>query len=632
MGLAAFTPAQELDEITIIYPKPAQVVGAVDSTFVFGHIPDDLPYDAERLFVRINGRDDFPVHEDGGWLAFVPVTPGEFTFDVRLHSYEDVVSEMLMPPVLATGSVQVQIPEPAERLPSDSVAIVGDYDPPAGDLVLNGGELLRVSFRGTPNLSAWFSIPGVVDSVPMVEAPPRAQAYWGESVFGAGAIPDSLLIHGIYTGYYRVPSHVTIVDTPVVYQLGLSQDAIEIMTVLTGGPSNVDDSDSSFFGLKPLVQDTSGYRLSINHSGYPFTVRFTDSVQTIRHDPRRGYFSIFQPEGVEALAVGAEGAWYKLKLSESQYAWAAAESVEPVAYGILPAKSYLKVIRTYRHDDHVLVEFPLSGKHPYRVIEDTSKRLRVLLYGVTSDTDWIRYDRRDSLIELITWQQVEPGCYEATIDLSRALWGFDTYYDGNRLYLQLNYAPDDLPFIEGKRIVIDPGHSGDPGAVGPTGYTEAEANLGISLMLAELLEHRGAEVIMTRADARHVELYDRPSIARAADADLFISVHNNALPDGVNPFENHGTSSFYYHPHSQRLAAAIHQRMVAAADMPDHGLYHGNLAVNRPTQYPAVLVECAFMMLPEHEARLKTDRFRITIARAIAAGIDDFLKEYADDR
>jgi len=68
--------------------------------------------------------------------------------------------------------------------------------------------------------------------------------------------------------------------------------------------------------------------------------------------------------------------------------------------------------------------------------------------------------------------------------------------------------------------------------------------------------------------------------------------------------------------------------MLKATGLPDHGLYHGNLAVNRPTQYPAVLVECAFMIIPQQEAMLKTDKFRKKVAKAITKGIKNFLKEY----
>jgi N-acetylmuramoyl-L-alanine amidase len=127
---------------------------------------------------------------------------------------------------------------------------------------------------------------------------------------------------------------------------------------------------------------------------------------------------------------------------------------------------------------------------------------------------------------------------------------------------------------------------------------------------------------MTRQDDQHVALYDRPSIANSNDADLFVSIHNNALPDGVNPFENNGGSTYYYHPHSIDLARAIQKELLQETKSKDYGLYHGNLAVNRPTQYPAVLVECAFMILPEHEALLKDDKY----CKKVAKGI---VKEYS---
>ena len=54
--------------------------------------------------------------------------------------------------------------------------------------------------------------------------------------------------------------------------------------------------------------------------------------------------------------------------------------------------------------------------------------------------------------------------------------------------------------------------------------------------------------------------------------------------------------------------------------------------MNRPTQYPAVLVECAFMIIPEQEALLKTDRFRRKVADAITRGVEHFLESYDHGR
>jgi len=617
--------------LEIIYPKPDQLVSAIDSTFVFGNVQGD--FNRKHDWLSINGQ-TVEVHRDGGFLAFLPVTPGWFEFQVRaLRVVETALTESALErfQLLAEQVVPVVIPEPESSLAADTLQILGDYRAPAGDQVLTAGDILPIKFQGTPGLFAWAAIPGVVDSIPMSEMEPRQQSYWGEAVFGAGAVPDSVLISGVYSGRFVVPESVSVIDAPIFYNLATPPHTY--IRPLIATPSD-DPEDQRLLMLVAMPQGlarASSYRVSLNHPMFPFTVRFVDSAQTIRHGPRLGYFSIYQPQGVEALVVGQDADWYRLKLSHSQYAWAHTGSVVPLPEGVLPAASRLPAIRLHSFEDHVLVEFPLAGKHPYRIYEDNRRVLRVQLFGVTTNTDWIRYVSNESLVELATWSQPEDGLYELKLTLGRDLWGYDTYHEGNTFYLKLNKPPERTKYLWGKTIVIDPGHSSDAGAIGPTGLTEAEANLGIALALRRELEKQHATVVMTRDDMSHVALYERPTIAKLTDADLFVSVHNNALPDGVNPFSNHGVSTYYYHPHSIDLARSIQSELLIATGMPDFGLYHGNLAVNRPTQYPAVLVECAFMMIPEQEALLKTSRFQNKVARAIAKGIESFLRQY-DER
>ena len=85
--------------------------------------------------------------------------------------------------------------------------------------------------------------------------------------------------------------------------------------------------------------------------------------------------------------------------------------------------------------------------------------------------------------------------------------------------------------ITGKKtIVIDPGHGGkDPGA-SDNGVVEKNVNLSVGLELEKALLARGFNVIMTRRTDVYLKLQERTDIANAVNADLFVSIHVNALP------------------------------------------------------------------------------------------------------
>ncbi|MBK7143614.1 MAG: N-acetylmuramoyl-L-alanine amidase [bacterium] len=198
----------------------------------------------------------------------------------------------------------------------------------------------------------------------------------------------------------------------------------------------------------------------------------------------QGYLAAFQPRGLELLAIGSEGDWYKVKLSETQFGWVNGAQVERVRAGIVPPHSYIKSIRHFSYDDSVVIRMPVSGLHPFRTIQDDRRTLRVQLFGVTSNTDWIRYDFDDSLVDFARWFQPEPGLFELSISLRQNFWGYDCYFASGNFCISLKRPPRSLETLKGKRIVIDPGHSKDPGSTGPSGYTEAEANLAISRKFA----------------------------------------------------------------------------------------------------------------------------------------------------
>ena len=608
--VASFSALSAADlQINVVYPLKNAYITAVDSTFILGSVTPGAE-------LKINGV-DVPVHKEGGFIAFLPLEPGPFDFNLTATSGKEI-TRLTWP---------VNVPRPEKAPGYDSLYIIDEFDS-TRNLMLGTGDRLVVGFRGTPGCLAYFAIPGLSDSIPMAELPPGVQPYRGESLTEQGRISESLHARGYYEGFLNVGFERRPDSTRLIYHL-VAPDMKKVLKRILDRPAEM--IDFNFLSLLKLNGaakiDSSRYYIRVNPIGWPRQVEFIDSVQIIRVGPRLGYLAIFQPRGVTAQAVGAEGEWLKLKLSQTQYGWVNRNSVKMLEPGLPPAISYLKTIRTFAAPDQLLVEMPLSARHPFRIEEEDSRTILLTLYGVYSNTDWIRYDFKDKDLEIATWSQVEPELYQLRLRFKKPIWGYDGYYEGHKFKLIINKSPQLTVGLKDKVIVIDPGHSADPGAIGPTGLRESEANLKIAMSLKNELEKRGARVVLTRSDMSNLPLNERPVIAAANKADMFVSIHNNALPDGINPFVNNGVSTYYYHPHSIELARAIQKELPGETGLNDYGLYYGNLAVNRPTGYPAVLVECAFIILPEQEALLKTEEFRLRVARAIRNGIENFLRE-----
>jgi N-acetylmuramoyl-L-alanine amidase len=342
-----------------------------------------------------------------------------------------------------------------------------------------------------------------------------------------------------------------------------------------------------------------------------------------------GYLLLYQPAGIRAVATGKIGEWVRLKLAQGENAWVREDSIKYLPLGTPIPKSSLTAMRTQTEHGKTQLRIFLQEKQPFRVEQQLSPpALFLTMYGVTSNTDWIRYDLADQVIKEIQWSQPKEEVYQLKVYLNlNQHWGYDVFYEGSALILEIKDQPKLKRKLEGLKIAVDPGHCPDPGAVGPTGLEERVVNLEIARKLKEILEKNGAEVVMTRSGMDSLALYDRPRIAIEEGCDILISVHNNALPDGINPFYNNGTSTYYYHPQSLALAKEIQRELLDELGLPDYGVYYGNLVLTRPSQLLAVLVECAFMMIPEQEELLRTEKFQKKCAQAICDGILEFIEK-----
>ena len=239
-------------------------------------------------------------------------------------------------------------------------------------------------------------------------------------------------------------------------------------------------------------------------------------------------------------------------------------------------------------------------------------------------------------------------------------------------------APRRAPPPAGREIVvaIDPGHGGqDPGATGKAGLQEKDVTLAIARALAERINQTpGLRAVLTRNSDRFVVLRDRIDFARAARADLFVSIHADSI---ANP-EVAGSSVYVL---SERGASSEAARWLAerenAADLKGGvslGDKQGELAkvlldlsqtasigssmeaaervlgwldrvgevrksrvqqagfvVLKSPDIPSMLVETAYISNPQQEKQLRSADYQEQIAVAIHGGLIDYFRANPPD-
>ena len=185
-----------------------------------------------------------------------------------------------------------------------------------------------------------------------------------------------------------------------------------------------------------------------------------------------------------------------------------------------------------------------------------------------------------------------------------------------------------LPDVPSGRytVVIDPGHGGpDPGAVGINGLRETDVVLDVSLQVAQLLQAKGVKVLLTRTSEVDVDLPPRVALANNSRADLFLSIHANAL--SLDRPDVNGVETFYFESSRSRpLAQAVQDQILAISPgSPDRGARPGRFFVIRRTVMPSALAEMGFVTGSLDAPRLADPAFRRRLAVAIANGLLRYL-------
>ena len=226
-------------------------------------------------------------------------------------------------------------------------------------------------------------------------------------------------------------------------------------------------------------------------------------------------------------------------------------------------------------------------------------------------------------------------------------------------------------------LVIDPGHGGhDAGAIGAFSK-EKNINLNVALAFGRFVENNcsNVKVIYTRKTDVFIPLHQRADIANRNKADLFISIHTNALPKGAKAtgletytlgmhrasdnfdvakrensviliekdykqhyegFDPSSSESYIMFEFLQdknmaqsvELAKMVQKRTCAAAARPNKGVKQAGFLVLRETSMPSCLIELGFISTPSEEQFLNSDEGVANMGRGIYQAFCDYLSKY----
>lgn len=216
-------------------------------------------------------------------------------------------------------------------------------------------------------------------------------------------------------------------------------------------------------------------------------------------------------------------------------------------------------------------------------------------------------------------------------------------------------------------VVLDPGHGGkDPGAIGVSGTYEKHVAFAAAQELARRLQASGRyRVSLTRQTDDFIPLDDRVAIAQAHGADLFMSIHADAVTDhavrGASVYTLSGSASDpqsaalaakensadrvgglapAVSPHVAQILASLvrHETQIGSTRLQrsavnslgqnvpllDNPSRHAAFAVLKASDIPSVLVEMGFMSNQRDEAALRQTAHRATVALALHHAIDNY--------
>ena len=577
------TPAfsQEKLKLEVLYPKKNSAINAYSVFFIGNTTPDaNLKINNQRI----------KVYPNGGFVEVVELNPGTNVINIK----SDLAGQA------KKLTYTVYAPKHEKTIPKSPLKIDINSIRPNEDVVYKAGDLLQVSFKGSTGNKAYFSIGKKRKNIPMREQPPKYIKT--KPIYGSSSVSSPNPVKGIYKGTYRIKTKDDFKNERLTIKLVSNRDNYDLRVPITVSTISPD--------VPPII------------------AKVTTDYAAIRTFPEKSRLTPL-PEGTLINLTGKKGNNYRFYMGESMNGWIAKEDITTLPGGTAIAESSIDIIDIISDKNRIYLKIPLDQRLPVLIDQPSENTMTLKIFGAKANVDLFSCKNQDKFLKEVKWSQDTKDTVKINLKAAaKQFWGYKYYYEKDTLVLELKKPPViniEKPF-EGITICLDPGHGGEEeGAMGPTGIPEKEVNLAISLKLRDLLKAKGANVVMTRTIDEDVDLYDRVKFAVDNDSLILLSIHNNSLPDGRNPYKEHGSSTYYYHSQSLPLSKIIHKAMLEDLNFQDFGIFWSSFALTRPNEALSVLLEIGFMINPDEYNLIIEPDFQKKIAGSIERALEYFL-------
>ncbi len=337
---------------------------------------------------------------------------------------------------------------------------------------------------------------------------------------------------------------------------------------------------------------------------------------------------------------------------------------------------------------HTRIVFDLSGKFEHRLFTlDDPHRVVIDLDDTRRSKAIEISDKTTALVSGLRSASKDNDRLRVVIDLQGKVRprSFELKPDGiagHRLVVDLHatkLSPTPIKTSQQERnkrkkqfvIALDAGHGGrDPGAIGKKGTREKDVTLSVAKKMKTLINRTdGYRAVLTREGDRFVNLRNRVKKARAAEADIFISLHAdsfinpNAKGASVYALSLSGASSEAARWIAEKenasdliggislddkddliasvlldlsQSATIQDSLELGSDVLAHigkvsrlnnpKVQQAGFAVLKAPDMPSILIETAFLSNPGEERKLRSPKHQAKLARAVFSGIQKHLK------